>query len=136
MTRSKRDRQIDRTRRLEWALYLITFLSAGVAGFLGATPRTMLLLVSLFVGLGMTVWVFQIRAMDEFARLRLIKSLALAGMVTLAGVAGLTLWAAYNGPQISQPRDIPFLAIYTLLVVGTLTASLSNVYLRKQAERE
>lgn len=108
MTKSKRDRQFDKTRRLEWTLYIITFMSAAVAGFPGATPRTMLLMLSIFVMVGTVVSLWQYRAMDEFARFRFVQSWAIAGMVTLAGVAGLTLWAAYNGPDFSRPRDIPF----------------------------
>ena len=73
MAKSRREQQLDKTRRVEWAYYGVMGLAFALAFGLGASTSTLSWLFVATLVLGGAVWFAQYHANDELGRLRIVK---------------------------------------------------------------
>lgn len=134
MTKSRREQQLDKTRRVEWAYYALAFVIGLSASVFHLTPRTLTMLMLPLFLLGFPLWLWQYRALDELGRLRFIKSWAFSGIVTSLGLSLVLAWETF---KLDKPQQVQISldTILIILILSAASASLSNVYLRKQEER-
>lgn len=136
MSKARRDRQIDRTRQIEWGYYGLSLVAIMAALILRAPPALFWSLVALSMVAGFGVWALQYRAMDELSRLRFLKSWALSGLLTSTALGLLMLWSVFGlDPENGALPALPALSVYGVLVLSMLVASITNLYLRRQDDR-
>lgn len=140
MTKSRRERQLDQTRKLELLYYAVTGLAFVLVMAWGNSVTALSWLFVATIVLGGAVWLVQYRANDELGRLRIVKSCAAVGIFNMFALCAVLSWYALRllplaGTVNFEELPIPFWPVYLLLLLDALILSGAHAYLRWQDER-
>lgn len=140
MAKSRREQQLDKTRRVEWAYYGVMGLAFALAFGLGASTSTLSWLFVATLVLGGAVWFAQYHANDELGRLRIVKSWAVVGIFNMFAVCALLAWYGVKLLPLARSVDfeqlaLPFWPIYVLTLLNALMLPGTGAYLKWRDER-
>lgn len=139
MTRNDREVAWKNIRVIE-LVYVVVFSGLFLLG-LRSRPSDLVFWVFSLAAFGGGALIFwrQYQVLDEFGKLRFLKSWMIGGMVMSNGLALLLLWILFNypdlAPQMRPPPElfrILFWGTYGSLIAGLLAMGLTNLYFRRQ----
>lgn len=126
MNKSRREKQITKTRQIERLYYILAFIFS-IFGLSGGVSYTIFWSVMLsFTLLGFPLIAWQYRTLDEMGRLYFFKSWAFSGLITGISLSllAITIAIGYNDSKFI------FNIVLGIYLLSIISASLANTYLR------